>query len=174
MNLRAMRQTGFTLVEAAMSVAIVSTVFAVAMSTVGASRTAMATMATRATANALAQQLLAECIEQPYWSPIYHSGFGPSADEAATGNRSLFDDVDDYHGWSASPPQLKDGTVLTQYAGWTRTVRTPWVNPANPTQEVNYESGVKCIIVEVKRGNVVLASRYALKTVAWIDQLGPQ
>lgn len=163
---------GFTLVEMVICILLVSTVFAVAMNTVGASRTMMFRVADRAAADALAGQMIAEVLALPYWSPVHHAGMGPNSQEAAEGDRSKFDDVDDYHNWAATPPQLKDGTELTDHAGLTRAVKTPWVDPTDFTTERNYETGVKRITVQVKRGDLVLAERIAIKTVAWTELAG--
>ncbi|QNN22031.1 hypothetical protein HED60_07000 [Planctomycetales bacterium ZRK34] len=166
------QRSAFTLVEMVISIVLVATVFIVAMNTVGASRTMMFRVADRAAADALAAQMTAEILALPYWSPVYHSGMGPNSEEAATGNRSKFDDADDYDDWSASPPQAKDGTEMTDYAGLTRTVQTPWVDPSDFQTERSYETGVKRITVQVKRGNVVLAERIVIKTVAWTELSG--
>lgn len=155
-----------------MSIAIVATIFAVAMNTVGASKTMMFRIGERAKADALAAQLMAEVLTQAYWSPVHHAGMGPNSTESAAGNRSLFDDVDDYHNWTATPPETKDGAPLTDFAGLTRTVTTPWVDPSDLSAEKNYETGVKRITVRVKRGDYVLAERVAIKTVAWTDPAG--
>jgi hypothetical protein len=154
------------------SIVLVATVFAVAMNTVGASRTMMFRVADRAAADALAAQMAAEILALPYWSPVYHSGMGPNSEEAAAGDRSKFDDVDDYHNWSTTPPEHKNGTAMTDHAGLTRSVKTPWVDPSDLTTERNYETGVKRITVQVKRGDVVLAERIVIKTVAWTELAG--
>ncbi len=67
-----------------------------------------------------------------------------------TSTRSDFDDVDDYHSWSASPPQSKDGTDLPDYDGWTRSVTVEWVNVNSPGgTAANSETGAKRITVTV-------------------------
>ncbi len=45
-------------------------------------------------------------------------------------DRRTFDDVDDYHGWFASPPQLRNGDPIDMYEGWSRGVSVSRVNPA--------------------------------------------
>ena len=37
-------------------------------------------------------------------------------------NRSEFDDLDDYDGWTESPPQSKNGASANSLASWTRSV----------------------------------------------------
>ncbi len=71
-------------------------------------------------------------------------------DSEGTSNRTDFDDVDDYHGWSASPPEAKDGTALADYTGWTRSVTVEYVNPLQPGgTAVGSDNGAKRITVTV-------------------------
>ena len=74
--------------------------------------------------------------------------FGPEPGEA-DGTRTYFDDVDDYDGWSASPPQAKDGTVLKDYDGWTRKVEVVYATPSDPGISPVTDLGLKRISVTV-------------------------
>lgn len=65
-------------------------------------------------------------------------------------SRTDFDDVDDYHGWSASPPQDRGGSDLVDYAGWTRSVTVEYVNPVQPgSLGTASDGGAKRITVTV-------------------------
>ena len=67
-----------------------------------------------------------------------------------SGDRADFDDVDDYHSWSASPPEGKNGTSLVGYDGWTRSVNVVYVTAAQPGGlSVVGDLGVKRITVTV-------------------------
>ena len=55
--------------------------------------------------------------------------FGREDSETAT-NRTDFDDVDDYHNYSASPPAHRDGSPIAELAGWSFSVT---VAPAEST-----------------------------------------
>jgi hypothetical protein len=59
--------------------------------------------------------------------------FGLEVSEAAL-TRADFDDVDDYHGWSASPPETRDGTALRDLAGWTRSAAVNFSGWNNETK----------------------------------------
>jgi MSHA pilin protein MshD len=154
---------GFTLIEAIMSILIVGVMYVAALQTLGASRVGQATIADQRRGYELAQQLLAEIVSQPYADPVTGATtFGPEAGEA-TGNRSQFDDVDDYNGWSEQPPKLKDGTAISNLSDWTRRVTVAWVDPSNlDTNRLN-ESGIKRITVTISRGLKPIATLNALK-----------
>jgi hypothetical protein len=76
----------------------------------------------------------------------------------------MFDDVDDYHGWSASPPQTKDGTPLADYAEWTRSVVIDFVDPSNPSAVVGTDMGLTRITVTLTKGGGVQATLVALRS----------
>jgi PKD repeat protein len=115
----------------------------------------------------LAQQLMAEIQMQAYADPDYgEDDFGLAAGKV-TGNRSLWDDVDDYDGWSASPPQYKDGTALSGLVGWERSVTVDWVGPLDLSQVVGSNQGAKRIIVTVTRDDAVVARLTAIRTSSW-------
>ena len=171
LNERATRQRdrgrGMNLVEVVVSIGIVGVMFAASVTTVGASKTMQKKIGDRGRGALLARQLMSEILEQDYADAAYGpDSFGLGADEAATGDRSLFDDVDDYHNWSASPPQQKDGTVMTDLSGWRRSVAVVWVKPSNLSQTVGTNKGVKRITVTVTRNDQVTASMVAVRAYA--------
>jgi type II secretory pathway pseudopilin PulG len=169
---RGPRGRALTLIEATVSVLVVGVMLVAALNTVGLTRTSESRLVERAHALRLAQDLMAEILLQAYADPIGGLGsFGPGSSEAATGNRSLFNDVDDYHGWSATPPQQRDGTPLTEYTGFTRRVSVDWFNPANLSLKVASESGVKRITVTVEQAGRVVVQLHAFRTSAWLDPL---
>ena len=59
----------------------------------------------------------------PYEDPDGSIKFGPEDNEAPNPTtRADFDDIDDYDGWTASPPQKKDGQTEPDCASYTRSV----------------------------------------------------
>ena len=160
---------GFTLIEAVVSLLIASGMLVAALNTVGAARATDHKVAERTRGLLLAQALMAEILQQEYTDPDYGLGsFGLGADEA-TGTRSLFEDVDDYHGWQASPPQRKDGTPIAWAQGYEEVVTVAWVNPADLSQTSGSETGVKRIEVTINRNNRMVASLVAYRTQVWVD-----
>lgn len=68
-------------------------------------------------ASLLSEDLMNEIRSRRYGDPQSPTNFGP--EEAW---RRDFDDVDDYDGWSESPPQTIEGVVMTNYSGFTQQV----------------------------------------------------
>ncbi len=160
-----------SMIEVALSTVIIAVVLLSAMNMVGAAGMSMSSMANRATGTLLAQQLMAEILEQAYQEPSLDSdSFGIEAGEAATGNRSLYDDVDDYYKWSASPPQNKDGSLIPDRSDWRRSVAVDYINPADLTQALESNSGVKRVTVTVSFNNVLVTSLVALRADTGIEE----
>lgn len=156
-----------SLAESAISIVIVGVMLVAALNTVAASRMAERKTSDRSLGQMLAQQLMAEIQMQAYADPEYgEDSFGLAAGKV-TGNRSLWNDVDDYDGWSASPPQYKDGTALSGLVGWERSVTVDWVGPLDLSQVVGSNQGAKRIVVTVTRDAAVVARLTAIRTSSW-------
>ncbi len=161
-----------TLAEAAISLVIIGVMLVAALNTVGASQATQKKMGDRNRAMLLAQDLMTEILRQHYIEPDdVAAAIGLEGGENS-GKRDRFDDVDDYEGWSTSPPQEKDGTVLNDFNGWYRSVAVSWVSPADLALAQGSDTGVKRITVTVTLNNVPLASLVAIKTNAM--QFGPE
>ncbi len=157
----------FTLIEAVGSVLIVAVMFVAVMSTVGAARMSQYKMSGRSRGTALAQDLMAEIVQASYEDPDGPSaGIGLDASEL-TASRATFDDVDDYDGWFASPPQQRDGTAMQELPGWSRQVAVAWINTIDTTAGVGAETGAKRITLTVKHNGMVMAYRVAIRTSAF-------
>ena len=84
--------------------------------------------------------------------------------------RANYDDVDDYNGWTASPPELSDGTALS-LGGYTRSAKIIHVVFDDPTTESGSYTGMKRITVTVSKNGTQLAQVSMLRTHS-ADQLG--
>jgi Tfp pilus assembly protein PilV len=157
------RSPGFTLIEAAISTVIVAVMFVAALNTVGASRVAQHKAALIGPGRMFAESLMAEICLQSYQEPGATWVFGREAGESDTA-RTAYDDVDDYHGWTESPPVAKDGVALPNSANWSRTVTVEWVNPLDPKQTSGAETGAKRITVVAAFRNVPQATVVAVRT----------
>lgn len=156
----------FTIVEATISTIVVAVMLVAALNTVGASRMTQHRAALVSRAQLLAEALLAEVLQQRYEEPEGTPAFGREAGELAT-TRAAWDDVDDYDGWSASPPTEKDGTVLANATGWKRTVTVARIDPQDPGQARATETGAKRITVTASYHDVPQAVVVAIRTVDW-------
>ena len=157
---------GFSLAEVVVATLIVGIMLVAAMKTVGASVRGRIAMANRERGFLLAQQLMSEILQADYAEPDESAVFGPEASETG-GTRAAFDDVDDYHNWTASPPQEKDGTPIPDRADWQRTVTLEWVNANLLTEVIGGDQGVKRITVTVSRNGQVMASLVTVRSTAW-------
>ena len=161
------RRDAFTLAEAVVSTVVVAVMLVAALNTVGAAKLGVQKTGDRGRGTLLAQQLMSEILRQDYADAAYGpDSFGRIAAEAGPGNRSLYDDVDDYHGWSASPPQDKAGNALPNLDGWRRSVTVKLINPSNPEQIVATDLGLKRIAVTVACNDVDAATMVAWRSRA--------
>lgn len=156
---------GFTLVEAVMSMLIVGLMLVAALNTVGASRVAQSANAEQAIGPLLAEDLMSEILGQAYQEPVDTPQFGRESESG--GNRAQWDDVDDYDGWSAGPPEAKDGTALPDMNDWTREVGVAWAGIVDPMATSATPTGIKRITVTVKHRGRTVTTLYALRTDGW-------
>src|SRR6478609_5829463 len=157
------RCSGLTLIEVVASTMIVSLMAVAALNALAAATKSSNSIGNRAVAAGLADDLMSEIMMQPYSDPDGSPVFGHESGEA-TNIRSAFDDVDDYDGWSASPPQYRDGTAIPDRADWRQRVSVTYVTPTNPTQTSATDQGAKRIHVTIEYQDVVLADQYAVRT----------
>jgi len=108
------RNAAFTLVEVLVAVALLATVTAAVVLALGVVMQNSEELVVREVAEGLAQELMDEILNCRYCeagvSP--YAPLGPSPLEKAAGNRSLFDDIDDYAGLVDEPPHDKWGRLL--------------------------------------------------------------
>ena len=152
----------FSMAEVLVSLLIVSGLVVVALNTVGDATVGRQKAADRGLGQLLAQDLISEILRQYYQEPDDTPIFGREASESAT-SRAAYDDVDDYHGWDASPPQQRDGTEIPDAAGWRRCVAVEYADPDDLTATVVSDLGVKRITVTVKNNDIVVASLLAVR-----------
>ena len=158
------RRFGFSLLEVVLSTILVGTLLVAATRSLGSSVLSQRKVADRAKAAWLADALLYELHRQPYQEPgSSTSNIARESGESAT-SRVAWDDVDDYHGWSDSPPQNKDGTVLPDLTGWQRTVTVQWVPLANIASPSAVETGVKLVTVTAKLNGTTILTRVFIRT----------
>ena len=163
------RRSAYTLIEIIVAMTVMSVMLVAALNTVAAARVGQYKAEERNRSVLLAQRLMAEILQQAYADPtVGLASFGLDTGET-TGNRSLFDDVDDYNGWQASPPQNKDGSAIAWAADYGESVSVAWVSPNNLSQTAGSETGVKRIVVTIKHLGRDVLTLTAYRTSAWVD-----
>lgn len=114
--------------------------------------------------NQLASQMIEEIKVLPYRDPTAENEHGPGTDETGT-SRSAFDDIDDYDGWSAQPPQDKQGNPISRHPDIIRSVTVIKIASNNFNQQVADDEGYKKVIVKISRheqANVILQREYVM------------
>jgi len=156
---------GFSLLEAVIAMLLVGVVLVAALHVLAGTTASTRTTAQHAAGMLLAEGLLAEILTLPYAEPDagQTAVFGPEAGETG-GTRAVFDDVDDYRNWSASPPESPDGAVLPGYAGWTRSVAVEYLNPSDLDQVVAFDMGVKRVTVTASFDGKPIAALVTIRT----------
>lgn len=163
-QLRARPRRGLTLVEAVMACLVVSILLVAALRAAGTASIYQYKTADRARARSLAGQLLTDILSLSYEDPSAPV-FGLESGESSN-SKINYEDVDDFNGWTESPPQDRDGVAMDELSNWQRSVSVAWVSNTTPTTVSATETGVKRITVTVKKNNVTLATRVALKVRA--------
>lgn len=138
---------GFSLLECSLATVLVGVLLVASIRCVSAAARQRAALLTQHQGMGLAQMLAGEIQQACYLEPTEMPMFGREASETST-NRSMFDDVDDYHSWSESPPKTKNGDSLTEYVGWIRSVAVAYVDPANPLN-TSTDKGLKRFTITV-------------------------
>lgn len=154
------------MVEAVVAILIVGVLLVSALNTVAASRTGFQKIGERGRGAMLAQQLMAEILPCAYEDPVAGSILmGPDLLET-DGTRAAFNDVDDYNGWSETPPTLRNGTMIPNYEGWERSVAVGFVDSDELTTTALSDTGVKRITVTVKHQGRMASVWTAVRTSA--------
>ncbi len=158
-------RAGMALIEAVVSMIILSVMMVAALNTVGASRVGQLWNADHLRGMSLASDLMAEIQSKAYSDPNETPIFGPEASEIAVG-RTAYDDVDDYSGYHESPPKDAAGNTMSGLSTWRRDVTVTYVNAADLRTAVLVDSGVKLITVTVRRNGQLMAQLSAVRTAA--------
>jgi PKD repeat protein len=157
-------------VEIVISILIIGVLMVAALSTVGMVERRQSYTANTVLAKHLASDLMQEILQQAFQEPILTPIFGPEPGES-TGTRSKFDDVDDYLGWSESPPSDKSGVPYVGFTGWTRSVNVQWADPVTLAPTTAANTGLKLVTVTVAFQGQTLATLVGYRSVAWADTI---
>ena len=148
---------GLTMVEVTISLIILGVAITAGVRTLGSFATSSKAWAERSVAMELANALMSEITTLPFADPDGGNVIGCDPGETAA-DRTTFDDIDDYHGWEASPPQDASGTALTAYSGFRQQVAVAYDDALGEPLAVDFEAGTfKKITVTISKDNKVLA-----------------
>ena len=168
----ARQRRAFSLVEVAISTLIVGTLMIAALQSLGASKRREADTTNRLLGQQLASDLMNEILLQDYQEPdsAVNPEFGPEPGEAI-GNRANFDDVDDFVGWTATPPTSSSGNAIDGFTGWTHSVNVVWADPVTLQQTGSTHTGLKQITVTVTKNGQTLGSLVSYRSAGWVDTI---
>jgi type II secretory pathway pseudopilin PulG len=163
---RTHRRAAIAMVEAVLATIVVGLMLVAALRVVVAARGGQVHTDQRILAAHLAAELMAEILSQAYSDPDEPPVFGPEISELSTGTRTAFDDVDDYHNWSESPPQERDGRRRDHLQGWRRSVQVVHVEPRQPDQTALSDRGVKRITISITFNGIPAGRLTAYRSAA--------
>jgi prepilin-type N-terminal cleavage/methylation domain-containing protein len=153
---------GFSLIELIISTLIMGVVLVTALKCVGSVVQSRTFVGDQVIGAALAQDLMAEILSQPYLDPDDPPVFGREGSESG-GDRIDFDDVDDYDAWDRTAPEQKDGTKLAGRNDWRRAVAVDYVSPTNLTTTVGTDQDVKRVTITVSKDGRVMATLVGIR-----------
>lgn len=171
---------GLSLLESVVSTVLVAVMLTAAIHTLGVARGGQQSVYDYRMGHQLAEQLMNEIISLPYADETVldtlrqqvlvenrsvDMELGPEADEIST-NRSLYDDIDDYDGWSSSPPTLRDGTSIDQASMYTRSVVIEQLSRSDTGVLAPIETGVRRVTVTVLRDGAKIAQLVRIVTLS--------
>lgn len=158
---------GFNLLEVVISTLLVSVVLLGATNMMAGVVRGRDVANDRARAELMVERMLDEIVGLPFHDPENAASdvnyLGPETGEYA-GNRSGYDDVDDYNGWRKSPPEDRSGQSFEDLKLWTRHVVVDHVKANQPDTESSTLTGAKRIHVWIDDGSHTLAEAWSLRT----------
>lgn len=152
------RTRAMTLVEVVIAMAVLGLVLVSLLQGASISLQMQRSTSEQTTGEILARELLDSVCALPYEEPGGAAALGLDAGEIVA-DRTSFDDIDDFHGWSETPPQRPDGTAMPGVAAWSRDVTVEAVKPADPTVTTlpGADEGAKLVVVRALRGGKLIA-----------------
>lgn len=165
---RCVAARGVTIIEAVICVFVMSVALTAGLAVTGSIGGGRLALVEKVDGQALADELMAEVLAVPYIGddlPVINLSDGSARSGAVLPtDRSGFDDLDDFAGWSASPPQAKDGSRLPGYDNWSRSVELYWL--ADTGARSLTDRGRIFIHITVYRGSRLAATAQAIRTRA--------
>jgi len=169
MRLNHNARRGISMAETVVSSLLVGLVLVSTIQIVGPMVRASSVHADRLVAANLANELAEEIATKEFTSPLLDDveSMGPAVGET----RPTYDDIDDFDGWSSTPPKLSTGAEIVGLNAWTRSVEVDHVLVDDPGTVSGSYTGLKRVTVTVSSGGIKLAEVVSLHAHA-ADSLG--
>ena len=162
---------GMGLIETVMCMLLISAMLVGSLQLLAASKSAEMHAARQSVGRQLAEDLMAEILSLAYEDSNPDGVIGRESESG--GNRSTWNDIDDYDGWKQSPPEHKDGGQIAGLSsGWERSVDVEWVVKDNVDLVSGAETSVKRVIVSVSFAGELITEKVAIRTAAWPKTAG--
>ena len=156
---------GFSYVEVLLSAVIIAVLLVSAMQLFANLGRSRRSISSQDDAAVLALEMIEEIKQLYYHDPNNPGNFGPETGELGS-TRMQFDDIDDYHNWSACPPEARDGQVDSRYQDYTRAVRVGLVAADDFTETTASDEGFKAVTITLLRdGEIVVDHTYVMAHV---------
>lgn len=147
-NLPTPARRGFTLIEATISIVIVSVILLAALSTAGATARAQRVIESTSRGPELVRQLMGEILGTAFVDPEdLNASLGRDSGESGSDDRADLDDVDDYDGLVEVALVYRGGSPVPDTTGWTRSVTVRYTNPVTLADMGSTESNLKRVTV---------------------------
>jgi Tfp pilus assembly protein PilV len=154
---------GLTLIEVSVSTLLVGLMIVASLRASGGVTQCWTAASDEYRAAMLADQLLFEILQNPYEEPDDPALFGLESGESG-GTRVLWDDADDFDGCTSNPPTSPDGTVLSEFSGWSRAATVRLAALSDPAVTPGTDEGLKMIEVSVTAPGGETIVRQALRS----------
>jgi len=153
------RVQGFSQIEVAASTALMGVIMIATTTAIAASRRRATAEMNRLQGQLLATELLTEILSLPAYDPQAATApltLGRETGETNGNIRTNWDDVDDYHNVTESPPKSRSGTDIPGFTSWTRSTLIERMKSNDWTQtNANYASVYKITVTLSRNGNTV-------------------
>lgn len=153
---------GLTLVEAMISIVVVAIMMTSAVGMLGSTVRTRKVQMGLMQAPALAAELMSEIMAVRYYDPDDTTNWGRELGES-TATREAFDDLDDYDGYTSSPPKDKRGLVIPGCSGWTESVTVRKASLSDPMVTSGSATGLRRITVTITDDRGAVTTLVALR-----------
>jgi MSHA pilin protein MshD len=156
------RRAGFSLIEVTMATLVTGILLSGSLAAFAQLHGRQKNMAIMEFADLIEHDLMQEIISFPYSEPsVTTVSTGPDAGETS---RSLYDDIDDYHGWTESFATTRTGSAIPAGGRFRRSVTVEFVRTSNMAIPSLTNQGARVITIVVSLDGQPISSLQAYRT----------